>query len=157
MWNSLSFYCYNSFPRFLLSYVSKYIELKVFCIPRYDLNHLLNSYLKVNELFSMYFRINNLKGCKNIIALVKSKGLQEKGTLAAMTTYRYYIGRLNLYEDNLESAETHLDYAFQHCHKNSVNNKRRILKYLVPIKVYRGRLPTTLRKLFEDAKQKMQF
>jgi len=98
----------------------------------------------VNELFSMYFRINNLKGCKNIIALVKSKGLQEKGTLAAMTTYRYYIGRLNLYEDNLESAETHLDYAFQHCHKNSVNNKRRILKYLVPIKVYRGRLPTTL-------------
>jgi len=98
----------------------------------------------VNELFSMYFRLNNLRLCKNLIRPVETKKLQEKGTMAEMITYRYYIGRLNMFEDQHERAETHLDYALQHCHKDAINNKKRILKYLVPIKIYRGRLPTTL-------------
>lgn len=95
----------------------------------------------------MYFRLNILRLCKNLIRPVETKKLHEKGTMAEMITYRYYIGRLNMFEDQHESAETHLDYALQHCHKDAIKNKRRILKYLVPIKLYRGRLPTTLRKL----------
>ena len=101
----------------------------------------------VNELFGMYFRLNILRLCKNLIRPVETKKLHEKGSMADMVTYRYYIGRLSMFEDQHDSAEIHLEYALQHCHKSATKNKKRILKYLVPVKLYRGRLPTTYRKL----------
>lgn len=97
----------------------------------------------VNLLFEMYFRLNILRLCKNLIRPVETKKLSEKGSMAEMVTYRYFIGRLSMFEDQHSSAETHLEYALQHCHKNAKENKKRILKYLIPIKLYRGRLPTT--------------
>ena len=100
----------------------------------------------VNELFEMYFRLNILRLCKNLIRPVETKKLSEKGSMAEMVTYRYYIGRLSMFEDQHSSAETHLEYALQHCHKSAIKNKKRILKYLIPVKLYRGRLPTTHRK-----------
>jgi hypothetical protein len=62
--------------------------------------------------------------------------------MGQMVTYRYYIGRLNMFEDQHGLAEQNLDYALKHCHRNAVRNKKRILRYLVPVKLYRGRLPT---------------
>ena len=44
--------------------------------------------------------------------------------------------------DQYELAEQNFDYALKHCHKSSVANKKRILNYLVPVKLLRGRLPT---------------
>jgi hypothetical protein len=96
----------------------------------------------VNELFGMYFRLNILRLCKNLIRPVESRKLHEHGTMGQLVTYRYYSGRLNMFEDQHGQAEQNLDYAFQHCHKNAIGNKRRILRYLVPIKMYRGKLPT---------------
>jgi hypothetical protein len=63
-----------------------------------------------------------------------------------MVTFRYYVGRLNMFEDKYDVAEENLDYALLHCHRNAVANKKRILKYLVPVKLKRGRLPTKLCK-----------
>ena len=100
----------------------------------------------VNVLFEMYFRLNILRLCKNLIRPVETKKLSEKGSMADMVTYRYFIGRLSMFEDQHSSAEVHLEYALQHCHKSAKKNKTRILKYLIPIKLYRGRLPTTHRK-----------
>jgi hypothetical protein len=57
-------------------------------------------------------------------------------------TYRYYVGRLNMFEDKYDEAEQQLDYALKHCHKNAIGNKRRILNYLLPVKLMRGRLPS---------------
>jgi len=57
-------------------------------------------------------------------------------------TYRYYVGRLNMFEDKYSEAEQHLDYALRHCHKNATLNKRCILNYLLPVKLMRGRFPT---------------
>lgn len=104
----------------------------------------------VNLLFEMYFRLNILRLCKNLIRPVETKKLSEKGSMAEMVTYRYFIGRLSMFEDQHSSAETHLEYALQHCHKNAKENKKRILKYLIPIKLYRGRLPTTQCKLVRN-------
>ena len=101
----------------------------------------------VNELFAIYFRLNTLRLCKNLLRPVESRKLHEQGKMSEMVTYRYYVGRLFLFEDNYEAAETNLDYALQHCHKSSVHNKRCILRYLVPVKLYRGRLPSA--KLME--------
>ncbi|KAG7349861.1 PCI domain containing protein [Nitzschia inconspicua] len=96
----------------------------------------------VNVLFGMYFRLNILRLCKNLIRPVEGRKLNETGTMADMVTYNYYIGRLNMFEDQHDKAEVCLDYALQHCHKDAVHNKKCILKYLVPVKLYRGRLPS---------------
>lgn len=100
----------------------------------------------VNILFGMYFRINNLRLCKNLIRPVEARKLNETGTMADMVTYNYYIGRLNMFEDQHDKAELALDYALKHCRKDAVHNKKCILKYLVPVKLYRGRLPSMRRK-----------
>ena len=102
----------------------------------------------VNELFSMYFRLNILRLCKNLIRPVETRKLHQNAMMGQMVTYRYYCGRLNMFEDQHSAAEKNLDYAFRHCHQNAINNKRRILRYLVPIRLYRGKLPTPQRKLF---------
>ena len=59
-----------------------------------------------------------------------------------MVTYRYYVGRLNMFEDQYEAAEENLEYALEHCHRDAMGNKKRILRYLVAVKLFRGRLPT---------------
>lgn len=96
----------------------------------------------VNELFAMYFRLNILRLCKNLIRPVESRKLHQGGTMGQIVTYKFYKGRLDMFEDQHASAEMNLDYAFRHCHRNAPENKKRILRYLVPIKLYRGRLPT---------------
>ena len=96
----------------------------------------------VNELFAIYFRLNTLRLCKNLLRPVESRKLHEQGKMSEMVTYRYYVGRLFLFEDQYQAAEENLDYALQHCHKDAVANKQRILRYLLPVKLYRGRLPS---------------
>jgi hypothetical protein len=96
----------------------------------------------VNELFAIYFRLNNLRLCKNLIRPVETRKLNENGTMGDMVAYRYFIGRLNMFEDKHGLSEENLDYAFAHCHRNALGNKQRILRYLIPVKLYRGRLPT---------------
>ncbi|KAL9190997.1 hypothetical protein ACHAXT_000703 [Thalassiosira profunda] len=96
----------------------------------------------VNQLFSMYFRLNTLRLCKNLLKPVESRGIHESGTMGEMVTYRYYVGRLNMFEDQYDLAEENFDYALRHCHHSAVANKKRILNYLVPVKLLRGRLPT---------------
>lgn len=101
----------------------------------------------VNQLFAMYFRLNTLRLCKNLLRPVESRNLHKSGNKGDMVTYRYFVGRLNLFEDMYDLAEENLSYALQHCHKNSVANKKRILNYLIPVKLLRGRLPSV--KLLE--------
>jgi hypothetical protein len=96
----------------------------------------------VNELFSIYFRLNTLRLCKNLVKPVEARKLHLAAPTGQMVTYRYYTGRLNLFEDQYAAAEASLDYALQRCHKAATHNKRLILQYLIPVKMYRGRLPT---------------
>lgn len=103
----------------------------------------------VNELFSIYFSLNTLRLCKNLVRPVESRNLHTKGNMGDMVTYRYYTGRLNLFEDQYAEAETNLEYAFRQCHKDAIHNKKLILRYLVPVKLYRGRLPSANCKCFE--------
>jgi nuclear mRNA export protein PCID2/THP1 len=97
----------------------------------------------VNELFSIYFVLNTLRLCTNLIKPVEQKKLHMQGTMAEMVTYRYFAGRLCLFEDNFEAAEIHLDYALVKCHKAALQNKRCILRYLIPVKIFRGLLPSS--------------
>ena len=78
-----------------------------------------------------------------LIRPVESRGIHESGTMGEMVTYRYYVGRLNMFEDQYDLAEQNFDYALRHCHRSAVANKKKILNYLVPVKLLRGRLPTS--------------
>lgn len=98
--------------------------------------------LIVNELFGIYFRLNTLRLCKNLLRPVEGRNLHEQGTMGQVVTYKYYVGRLNLFEDNYKEAETGLEFAFSNCHRNAFRNKQSILRYLVPVKLLRGRLPS---------------
>lgn len=96
----------------------------------------------VNQLFAMYFRLNTLRLCKNLVRPVESRNLHITGNKGDMVTYRYFVGRLNMFEDVYELAEENLNYALEHCHKDAVRNKKKILNYLIPVKLMRGRLPS---------------
>jgi hypothetical protein len=122
----------------------------------------------VNELFIIYFYLNTLRLCKNLIKPVEAKKLHIPGTGGVTTgqyvTYLYYTGRLYLFEDQYIDAETNLQlsyditsYAITTSTTTSLSslsttaafrNQRRILRYLIPVKLYRGRLPTIECKFF---------
>lgn len=100
----------------------------------------------VNELFSIYFRLNTLRLCKNLVKPVEVRklhiGTTGGVTIGQLVTYKYYTGRLFLFEDQYIDAENNLQYAYDNCHRNAYANKRRILCYLIPVKLYRGKLPS---------------
>merc|ERR1711862_594228 len=96
----------------------------------------------VNNLFSMYFRLNTLRLCRNLLLPVEKQKLHLLEGMGLQVTYRYYVGRLNMYEDQYESAEVNLTFAFLHCPTFARKNKQRILNYLLPVPMFRGRFPT---------------
>ena len=49
-----------------------------------------------------------------------------------VVTYRFFVGRLRMFEDQYCAAEEHLAYAFAHCDAKSSTNKRAILEFLLP-------------------------
>jgi len=102
----------------------------------------------VNILFAIYFRLNTLRLCKNLLRPVETRKLHEQGTMGDRVTYKYFVGRLNLFEDQYAMAEENLEFALNNCHRTAIANKKRILHYLVPVKLYRGRLPSAARKCF---------
>ncbi len=57
---------------------------------------------------------------------------------AVLWRRRYYTGRLLAYDEDYAAAEQHLSFALQHCHKDAHENKRRILRYLIPVRVQGG-------------------
>jgi hypothetical protein len=96
----------------------------------------------VNQLFKIYFELNKISLCRNIIRAIE---IQEKSTTFEkrdMVTYQYYIGRISLYEDKYTRAEACLAKAWRHCHKGYRGNKRRILQFLVPVKMILGVMPS---------------
>lgn len=56
--------------------------------------------------------------------------------------YQYFSGRLALYEDNFADASERLQWAFAHCHRGARRNRQSILRFLVPIQLLTGKLPT---------------
>jgi len=103
----------------------------------------------VNALFKVYFELNALHLCKNLINAVNLPTFLPFDSFpkSEKVTYNFYVGRLAVFEDAYERAEKHLTYAFSKCHKASKKNIRLILRYLIPVKLILGILPS--KKLLE--------
>ena len=97
----------------------------------------------MNCLFKIYFKLNTLHLCKNLINAVNLPTFLPFNSfpIGQRVTYSFYVGRLSVFDDDYKSAETHLTYAFEHCRRGSIRNKRLVLQYLVPVKLILGVLP----------------
>ncbi|XP_067944612.1 PCI domain-containing protein 2-like [Watersipora subatra] len=95
----------------------------------------------VNQLFKIYFRINKLHLCKPLTRAIDSLPIKDKFSLSQLVTYRYYVGRKCMFENDFKAADEYLTFAFEHCHRSSRANRRLILISLLPVKMLMGRLP----------------
>ena len=97
----------------------------------------------VNQLFKIYFMINQLHMLKPLLRAVEANTLKNRFPLSQRVTYNFFRGRKLLFENNFDEAITCLTFAFEHCHKASDVNMRQILMYLIPVKMLQGSLPST--------------
>lgn len=115
----------------------------------------------VNQLFCIFFRLNTLGQCKHLMRTVDQKTFPSFDLFPASqrVTYCYYAGRLCVFHDEFDQAMEKLTYALRHCYcKRNVGvkvtqgdgngemnydngNKRRILQYLIPVRMLSGVLP----------------
>jgi len=97
----------------------------------------------VNQLFKIYFKLNTLHLCKNLIKAVNSPQVLgfENFPVSQRVTYKFFVGRLSVFNDEYDQADVDLTYALKHCTKKNTKNKRAILLYLVPVRLLRGSLP----------------
>lgn len=96
----------------------------------------------VNHLFKIYFKINKLQLCKPLIRAVEGSTIRENFRMSHLVTYRYYVGRRAMFDNDYKLAAEYLTYAFEHCHRSSRRNKRLVLIYLIPVKMLIGYMPS---------------
>ena len=97
----------------------------------------------MTNLFKIYFRLNTLRLCNNLIQTVERRNFPplEKFPLAHRVAYKFYTGRLSMFNNQFEAAEASLEFALTHCPRTSPRNRRLILLYLIPVKMQRGKYP----------------
>lgn len=54
----------------------------------------------------------------------------------------YYKGRFHLYKNEFVPARNELRYAFANCHNDYLKNKKKILRFLIPVEMNLNKFPT---------------
>jgi hypothetical protein len=96
------------------------------------------------HLLKIYFKIKSLRLCNNLINTVNNKNSMpplSSFPMAQQVAYNYYLGRLQVFEEEYEKAGQTLMVAFTHCHREQKKNKRRILQFLIPVRLLLGFFP----------------
>uniref|UniRef100_A0A915J3T7 PCI domain-containing protein 2 homolog n=1 Tax=Romanomermis culicivorax TaxID=13658 RepID=A0A915J3T7_ROMCU len=97
-----------------------------------------------NQLFRIYFRINKLNLLKPLIRAIENCGaLYDNFSMADKVTYKYFTGRKAMFDSDFKSAESCLSFAYRNCYPDCEANKRLILIYLVPVKMFLGHMPAS--------------
>lgn len=100
-----------------------------------------------NQLFKIYFRIKKTNLCDPLIRTIEKMpnsaytAVVNLFSLAHQVTYKYFVGRIALFESEYKKADENLSYAFHHCHNKFHSNARMILVFLVPVKMLFGYIP----------------
>eukprot|EP00808_Paulinella_micropora_P013843 g65974.t1 len=95
------------------------------------------------HLFHIYFRLNKLNLCKPLVTSVERAGLPPVSSFpkSHSVPYNFFCGRLQVFSEDYEQAEKALGDAFRSCQNSSPANQRRILEFLIPVKLIRGKFP----------------
>lgn len=111
-----------------------------------------------NVLFKIYFKLNTLPLCNKLINAIEGQpGAMRKSPMeqaivanlklfpvADVVTYKFYIGRLKMFEDRYEDARECLRFAYRHTPRSQIKNKQLILTSLVPVEMCLGVMPSKL-------------
>jgi nuclear mRNA export protein PCID2/THP1 len=122
-----------------------------------------NIFSITNTLFKIYFKLNTLQLMGKIIKLIDTPSIMNNiklFPLCDVVTYKFYLGRLALFEDRLEDARESFQFALKYTpYKSSDNssssssgshgrdqlhNRQLILASLVPIEMSFGIMPTDI-------------
>ena len=81
--------------------------------------------------------------CKPLTKILEGPGYPKLDAfpISQYVTYRYYTGRLHIFDGNYAEAEKDLEVCFQRCIASATRNKRKALMFLVPAKLMRGKIP----------------
>lgn len=81
------------------------------------------------QMFKIYFRLNALRLCAFLIRTVSNPNFPpfDDFPKSERVTYKYYAGRIAMFDSDFATAQECLDYAFKHCNKKSKNNKRYVI------------------------------
>lgn len=100
-------------------------------------------------LLRVYFRLNNIQGCTQVARTITNiygrRGSDEidlrEFPAALRVTFFYFLGRTELYNENVDLAAKRLGDALAATRRDAAAHKRSILRYLVPCKMLLGELP----------------
>jgi hypothetical protein len=103
----------------------------------------LATLMVVNAAFKLYFKLNTLRLCKNMIQSVEARNALPLAdySVAQQVAYRFYTGRLAVFDENYGKADADLSFAFARCLARARANRALILRYLLPVKLLLGQLP----------------
>lgn len=109
-------------------------------------SQVIGLYYALNMAFKTSFRINNLQNFTSLLRIVNNQHSKlpslDNYPKAQQVEFKYYEGRFHIYEQELNQAEECFDFAFRLCNKDSFRNKRLVLRYLIPVRAYKGIFPT---------------
>ncbi|CAI5482931.1 unnamed protein product [Closterium sp. Yama58-4] len=94
------------------------------------------------QLFKIYFKLGTLNLSKSIIRVIDSSKGFDDYPARDQVTYKYYTGRLDVFNDAFLLADEKLGFALRRCHRSKPFNIRRILRYLIPVRLSLGHLPS---------------
>lgn len=96
----------------------------------------------VVSLFRVYFALNTLRLCKNLIAAVGSRQFAPFDSFPASqrVTYKYFCGRLAIFDEAYVEADEHLSYCLSRCPSGAAGSKQRARAafFLVPVRLLVG-------------------
>ncbi|OAD72306.1 hypothetical protein PHYBLDRAFT_181790 [Phycomyces blakesleeanus NRRL 1555(-)] len=96
-----------------------------------------------NLAFKAYFKLDSIRLCQTLISNIRTGNVNiDIYPIAQQVTYRYYLGRYYLYSNLLRKADECLSFAFDKCTFQQWNNKRLILKFLIPCRIILGKFPS---------------
>lgn len=97
----------------------------------------------VNKLNRVYFTIGSPLLCANIFANVNLLELKfSQYPRAQQVEYRYILGRYYVAKDQLYRAYYHLSWSFKNMLRGSDQNLMKVLRYLIPVSLLIGKLPS---------------
>jgi len=109
-------------------------------------SQVIGLYYALNMTFRVSLRLNNLQNFTSLLRIVNNPHSKLPSLAhypkSQQVEFKYYEGRYHIYEQQLNEADECLNFAFNLCDKNSFKNKRLLLRYLIPVKVFKGIFPT---------------
>uniref|UniRef100_A0A0K0FF88 CSN12-like protein n=1 Tax=Strongyloides venezuelensis TaxID=75913 RepID=A0A0K0FF88_STRVS len=96
----------------------------------------------LNHCMRLGFLTSNFTGLAPVINLIENdEELQGFATKKDLVMYNYYLGKHSLFEDELERAEKCLSFALYNNHPDYTENRKKILVYLITVKLLLGSAP----------------